>query len=250
MLIGVGTAVNVATVVTGSVVGLAVGGRFDERMRTTTTQVLGLCTLVIGATSLTPLLRAPLATAVPGGAVFLVVILALVLGAVLGTWLRLEDRVEQLGGWLRRRLVPGRDETSAGRARFVEGFVSSSLLFCVGPMAILGSLQEGLGQGATTLFTKAVLDGVAAVAFASALGSGVLASALVVAGYQGSLTLAGWLLGDALAPVQVDLVSVVGGIMLLGLGLRLLDVVAVRVADLLPALVLGPLLLGAVGALG
>lgn len=249
MIIGLGTAVNVACVVAGSLAGLGLGSRLPQRTRTTVTQVLGLCTLVIGAPSILPLLHAPLATAVRGGAVFLVVIVALVVGALLGSWWRLEDQVERLGGWLRARLVGGQSGSAEARTRFVDGFVTSSLVFCVGPMSILGSLQEGLGQGATTLFTKSVLDGVAAIAFASALGSGVLASAATVAVYQGGLTLLGWLLGGLLPPVHVDLVSVVGGVMLLGLGLRLLDAVQVRVADLLPALVVGPLLLALVQVL-
>ncbi|MGA4668509.1 DUF554 domain-containing protein [Propionibacteriaceae bacterium Y1923] len=239
--IGLGTAVNVVTIVVGSLVGLALGSKLDERTRTTITQVLGLCTLVMGATTMLPMLGARLTEAVPGGAVFLVAILVLVVGTVVGSLLRLEDRTETLAAWLRRLLVRDEGAGNERQTRFVNGFVTSTLLFCIGPMAILGSLQEGLGQGASTLMIKAILDGVASIAFASALGIGVMASALAVGAYQGTLTLLAWLLGDVLNGPQVDMISVVGGVMLLGLGIRLIGLKDIRVGDMVPALLLAPI---------
>jgi len=247
MFIGIGSLINVLAIVIGTLLGWAVGSRLREATRTLTTQVLGLCTLVLGALSIRPLLTPPLAQAVPAGAVFVVIIVSLALGAVIGSASRLEDRCADLGSWLRRKLVRG--DGKDGEHGFVDAFVTATLVFGVGPMSILGAVQEGLGQGPTTLFMKSVLDLVAAMAFASAMGMGVMASALVIGLYQGTWTLLAFVVGDLLPAVQVDMISVIGGIILLGLGLRLVGAAEVRVADLLPALVVGPLLLAGTGLL-
>lgn len=249
--VGFGTVANVVTVLLGTTLGLVVGHRLGDRARASVTDVLGLFTCVIGALSLRPLLQEPLRAAVPGGAAIVVVLVALLSGALLGTAWRLEDRIEEFAVRVRRLAMGTRagavgaatpEEPHLRQARFVNAFVTSTLLFCVGPMAILGSLQDGLGQGAQILLTKAVLDGFAAIAFASALGAGVYAAALVVGLYQGALTVVALLVGRLLDQAQVDAVSVAGGVILLGLGLRLLELKAVRVADLLPGLVLAPVL--------
>ncbi|MGA4507371.1 DUF554 domain-containing protein [Propionibacteriaceae bacterium G1746] len=233
-----------ATIVLGSLLGLAVGSRLDERTRTTITQVLGLCTLVMGASALLPMFREPLASSVPGGAVFLLVVLSLALGTLVGSLLRLEDRTEGIAVRLRRWLVREGSDSADKQARFVSAFVTTTLLYAIGPMAILGALQDGLGQGASILLVKAVLDGIASIAFASALGAGVMASALSVGAYQGLLTLLAWLLGDLLSPVQVDLLSAVGGVILLGVALRLMQVLDIRVGDTVPSLLVAPVLMG------
>ena len=245
--IGLGTAINVATIVVGCLLGLALGSRLNERTRTTITHVLGLCTLVMGATTLLPMMAPPLAEAIPGGAVFLVAILVLLAGTVIGSLLRLEDRTESLAAALRRLLVRGDGSSQERQARFINAFVTTTLLFGIGPMAILGSLQEGLGQGASTLVIKAILDGVASIAFASALGIGVMASALTIAVYQGGLTLLAWLVGDVLSLAQVDMISVVGGVMLLGLAIRLLGLKDIKVGDMVPALLLAPVIVWGIG---
>ncbi|MBO1030181.1 DUF554 domain-containing protein [Tessaracoccus sp. SD287] len=243
--IGLGTAINVGTIVVGSLLGLALGSRLNERTRTTVTHVLGLCTLVMAATMLLPMLAAPLVEAIPGGAVFLAVVLTLVFGTVIGSLLRLEDRTDAAAVALRRLLVRGQRQGTEHQSRFVNAFVTTTLLFGIGPMAILGSLQEGLGQGSSTLIVKAILDGVASIAFASALGAGVMASAVSIAVYQGLLTLLAWLLGDLMSPVQTDMISVVGGIMLLGLALRVLEIKDIKVGDMVPALLLAPVVVWA-----
>lgn len=241
--IGLGTAINVATIVVGSLLGLALGSRLNERTRTTVTHALGLCTLVMAAMMMLPMLAPPLTEAVPGGAVFLAVVLTLVVGTVVGSLLRLEDRTDSAAAALRRLLVRGDAEGTERQSRFVNAFVTATLLFGIGPMAILGSLQEGLGQGSSTLVVKAILDGVASIAFASALGVGVMASAISIGVYQGLLTLLAWLLGDLLSPVQTDMLSVVGGILLLALALRVLGIKHILVGDMVPALALAPLVI-------
>ena len=141
---------------------------------------------------------------------------------------------------MRRRFV--RPGAGVDRARFVEGFVLSSLVFCVGPLTILGSLSDGLGRGIDQLALKSTLDGFAAIAFAASLGWGVAASALVVLVVQGGLTIAGWAAGGLLPAAQISALTATGGVLLVGVALRLLRVRAVAVGDLLPALVLAPVI--------
>ena len=159
---------------------------------------------------------------------------------MVGSLLRLEERVESLGGALQRRLA--RDGDAEQRRRFVEGFVAASILFCSGPLTVLGSLNDGLGRGADQLFLKATLDGFAALALAASFGWGVAASALTVVVVQGGLTVVGMLLGDVLPDPHVAALGAAGGLLLVGVAMRLLRIRQVPVADLLPALVVAPLL--------
>lgn len=221
-----GTLVNVATVVVGSALGLAVRGRLPERITAVLLQAIGLTTLYIGFANASDLARV---SAPPGVILGLV---ALAVGAALGEWGRLGERLEGLGQLLKRRL--------RGRGRFTEGFVAASLLFCVGPMTLVGSLQNGLTGDASLLLLKAALDGISSVALAATFGFGVLVSAVVVLVLQGGLALgagavAAWLPDPALDP-RVLLVNGVGGLMIVGLGLTLLEVRRVSVAAMLPAL--------------
>ncbi len=223
---GLGTAVNVATVVVGTGAGLLVGPRLPERLRTTVLQGVGLVTVALGVANAgrTRNLVFPLA--------------AVVVGGVLGELLRVEDGLEGLGSWLRRRL--GVHDGEEGR-RFVEGFVSASLLFCVGPLTILGALSDGLGRGAEQLLVKAALDGSVALVLASTLGVGVGLSALSVLVVQGGITAAASLLAQVLDDRMIDELTATGGIIILGIALRLLDLKQVRVGSFLPALVLAPI---------
>lgn len=243
MVRGAGTVLNVATVLLGSGLGVALGGRLPERTRTTVTDALGLVTLVIGGLNVVSGLGdRDYARAVSPGGTLLVVLGALVVGGVVGSLLRIEDRLEQLGSSLQRRLGGKSGKGGNGHARFVEGFVDASLVFCVGPLAILGSLSDGLGHGIDQLALKSTLDGFAALAFAASLGWGVAASALSVLVVQGTLTVLGVLLGSLLPAALVAAVTATGGVLLLGVGLRLLAVKLVPVGDLLPALLVAPLL--------
>jgi uncharacterized membrane protein YqgA involved in biofilm formation len=182
----------------------------------------------------------------------LIVLGSLLLGGIIGSLLGLEDRLEGFGGWMQQRLRRRLTRESAGsadRQRFIEGFVTASLVFCVGPLTVLGSLNDGLGNGADLLYLKSALDGFAAIAFAASLGWGVGASAVALIGVQGSLTLLGAVLGDVLPAAHVAALTATGGLMLVGVALRLLRVKQVPVGDLLPGLLIAPLLTALVVAL-
>jgi uncharacterized membrane protein YqgA involved in biofilm formation len=241
MFIGIGTVTNVATVVVGSGLGLLVGHRLSPHVRTTVTSALGLVTLLIAAQAAFAVSDVALSDAVGTSAPMLVVLGSLVVGGIAGSLLRLEERIESLGGWLQGRLARGDDQDDA-RDRFVEGYVISSLVFCIGPLTILGSINEGLGNGADQLLLKSTLDGFAALAFAASFGVGVMASAISVGLIQGSLTVFGALLGSFLPDAHLAALTATGGLILVGVAMRLLDLRTFAVADLLPALVVAPIL--------
>lgn len=224
----------------GAGLGAVVGHRLPERTRDVVTDALGLVTLLIAATSAVAVGAPALTSYVGISAPMLIVLGSMVIGGVVGSLLRLEARVESLGGWLQARLAG--DRGSMERHRFIEGFVVSSLVFCMGPLTILGSLNDGLGLGADQLFLKSALDGFAAIAFAASFGWGVAASALTVLVVQGGLTLVGVLLGDLLPDAHVAALTATGGLLLVGVALRLLRIREIPVADLLPALVVAPIL--------
>ena len=244
---GIGTLVNVVTILAGTLTGVAAGHRLPERLRTTVLQAVGLVTLVIG-------MKEALGTR---NVVFPLV--ALIVGAAMGEALRIEDRLEDVGRAVRNRFERGPTATEAGThgvdatgtgdhptdegdSRFVEGFVAASLLFCVGPLTVLGSIRDGLGgpDHAQLLLVKAALDGIVSVAFASTLGWGVGFSALTVVVVQGTLTLAAGGADRVLTDRMVVEMSATGGILVIAIGLRLLEVRKVAVASLLPALVIAP----------
>jgi uncharacterized membrane protein YqgA involved in biofilm formation len=244
---GIGTLVNVVTVLVGSSVGVLLGHRLPQRTRDVVTDALGLVTLLIAATSAAALVDPALEAAVGSSAPMLIVLGALLLGGIPGSLLRIESRLEDFGGWLQHRLARGSD--SQDRRRFIEGFVAASLVFCVGPLTIIGSLNDGLGNGPDELFLKAALDGFASIAFAASLGWGVAASAIAVLAVQGPLTAVGAAVGSFLPEAHLAALTATGGLLLVGVGLRLLRIRAIPVGDLLPALVVAPLLTELVVAL-
>ena len=241
MFIGLGTVVNVVAVVIGSTIGVLVGHRLPERTRVLVTQVLGLFTLVIGGSSVASGLSDALTAAV-GQLRLLVVLGALLIGGIAGSLLQIENRLDRGAELLHDRFAK-RSEGST----FVEGAVTSTLVFCVGPLSILGSLSDGLGHGSEQLLVKSVMDGFAAIAFASSLGIGVMASVIPLALYQGLLTLLGFALGNFLPAAQIDALGAAGGVILLGLGFRLAGIKQIPVGDLLPALVMAPLIVAGIG---
>jgi uncharacterized membrane protein YqgA involved in biofilm formation len=237
-----GTLVNVAAVVAGGVVGALLGGRVPDRVRTTLTDVLGVFVVVLGIGDALTTFGDELATALDRAAV-LVVLGSLLVGGVVGELLAIEDRLERLGSWLRERTTRrgGAADSSGARARFIEGFVVTSLVITVGPLAVLGALQDGLTGDWTLLAVKSLLDGPVALAFASVFGVGVAFAALPMLAWQGGLTLLAAGAGAAVTEPMVAALTAVGGVMVVGIGLRLLELRAVRVANLLPALVIAPL---------
>jgi uncharacterized membrane protein YqgA involved in biofilm formation len=226
---GLGTIVNVATVVAGTIVGLLVGRRVPERVRETVLAGIGLVTLGVGAASFLK----------TENAVFPVV--SIVIGALLGELLGLEDRLERAGE--RLRAIAERGRTSAQESRFVEGFVTATLTFCVGALTIVGSLQDGISGDAQLLVVKAALDGIVAVVYASVFGWGVGFSAVSILVLQGLVTLLGVFVGDNLLDHRmVAEMEATGGPMIIGVGLRLLELKRIRLASLLPGLAIAPIL--------
>jgi uncharacterized membrane protein YqgA involved in biofilm formation len=239
-----GTTVNVITVLVGTSVGVLVGHRLPERTRRVVTDGLGVVTLLIAGTSAAHVTDEVLSEAVGSSAPMLIVLGAVLLGGIAGSLLRIEDRLESFGGLLQRAAVRrfGAGAGSEAREKFIQGFVISSLVFCVGPLTILGSINEGLGNGADQLLLKSALDGFASIAFAASFGWGVAASVLALIVIQGGLTALGAGLGSFVPDAHLSALTATGGLLLVGVALRLLDLKQVKVADLLPALLIAPLL--------
>ena len=236
MFIGSGTVINILTIIGGAGLGVILGVRMPERMRALITDILGLITILGGATALAPIVSDRYIQSLPKGWPLLAILASLLIGGVIGSALDLEKRIEASGDYLRRRFKAEKDGT------FVEGFLASSLLFVIGPLAILGSISDGMGTGTDQLLLKSSLDFFAAMAFAASLGWGVAAAAIPVGIYQGLWTLAGFALGSVLSDYQVDAMTIVGGLMLVSIGLGLLKIKTIAIGNLLPALAVAPLL--------
>ena len=234
MFPGVGTLINIITIISGASIGVLVGNRMNSKTRTLLTDVLGMVTLLGAGSALIPLWSDRYTQALPQGWTLLVVLGSLLIGGFIGSFFKLEDRLDSLGEKLRIRFKASSDSP------FVEGFVSASLLFAIGPLAILGSISDGMGNGIDQLILKSTLDFFAAMAFATSLGWGVAVSALPVGIYQGVWTVIGLGLGEILDGYQVDAMTIVGGIMLICISFRLLNVKQVAVGNLLPALAIAP----------
>lgn len=236
MFIGFGTVLNVATILLGSVLGVLVGNRLKESTRNLVMDVLGAVTLISAAGAIFAIWDTKLTNATPQGAPILVVLGSLLIGGVLGAALDLEGRLENLGGYLKSKL------DKKGNSPFIEGFVTASLIFVIGPLAILGSISDGMGSGIEQLTLKSILDFFASIAFAATLGWGVAASAIPVGVYQLAWTAMGLLAGQVLADYQISAMTAVGGVLLLGIAFRLLKIKEIAVGNLLPALAFAPLL--------
>src|SRR3989337_2403817 len=225
-----GTVLNVASVLLGGSLGLAFGNRLPERVRSTVTSALGLFTLAIGV-------RLFLQTENP-----LIALGSLALGGLLGEWWQVEQRLTGVGARLEARFARGEEVEGAG-GRFVRGFLTATLLFEVGPMTILGSIQDGLTGDYSLLAIKSTLDGFAALAFASTLGLGVLFSTLVILFYQGGISLLAAQAQALVTPEMMAEMTAVGGVLLLGISVSsLLELKPIRVGNFLPALIIAPII--------
>jgi uncharacterized membrane protein YqgA involved in biofilm formation len=236
-----GTILNVITVAIGSALGLLAGGRLPRRIQEAVVTGLGLVTLYVGFSN----------AGLTGN--IIIPLLSLVIGVILGELLEIAGALERLAGWLQQRAAPGSaDDDGTARARFITGFVTASLVFCIGPLTFVGSIQDGMGLaiGFQQLAIKSVLDGFASLAFAASFGVGVAFSIVTVIVIQGGLALAGAALGNFMSTPMVNEMTAVGGLMLIGLGLTLLDIKKPRMANFLPALLVAPLLVALAGALG
>ena len=223
-----GTIINVIAIVGGSVLGLFFGARLSDKLKSTIISGMGLFLVAMG-------LQMFLKTENS-----LVVLGALLVGTLLGEWWGIEDGLHRLGVFLESKFSREEDD---GSNRFVRGFLTASLLFCVGPVAILGSIQDGLSGDSNLLVIKSVLDGFASIAFASTLGIGVAFSALIIFFYQGGLSLLAGQLNAIVTPSMMNELTATGGVLLMGIGVsNLLEIKKIRVGNMLPAVFIAPLI--------
>ncbi len=232
-----GTLINVLAILAGSAIGVLLGNRLSEKMSRTLTDAMGLIVLVIGALNLLELSNQSFEKSTGAVPTILVVLAALLIGGVLGSLMNIEGRLEQFGAWLQ-----GKTKGKGDKELFIQGFVNAALLFTIGPMAILGALQDGLGQGFDVLALKSTLDGFTSIASSATIGWGLPFSAVPVGLWQGLLTILSATVGAVLSEAAVAAITATGGILLLGTGLRLLQIRMVSVAELLPALIIAPII--------
>ena len=232
----VGTLINILTVLVGGGIGTLLGSRLPERIRETVLHGLGLVTLVVG-------IHLTLETQN-----ILIVMGSVLVGGMLGEWWRIDAGLERVSEWLHARVAKRLGNRPLGH--FTEGFVTASLVFCVGPMTILGSIQDGLTGDYSLLAIKSLLDAFSALAFASSLGIGVLFAALTILIYQGGLSLLAGLAQNILTDPMIAEMTATGGVLILAIGFMLLDIKRIRVANLLPALVIAPAIVALLTALG
>lgn len=240
VFIGAGTLINVSSIIVGSTIGLIIGQRLSQGSRQAITTVLSLVVIVIGVQDGMDF-SDPALTAVVGDFGMVVVMLSLVIGTLAGRALRLEEGLDRLGQWGRGTILRmRRKDPSPGTRDELEGFVTAVLIFCVGPLGLLGALQDGLGHGPSQLCINAVLDGFTSIALASSFGISVMGSAAVQFVYLGSVTFLGWLVGGVLPGAEVAALNSAGGVILLSLGFTMTGIRRLPVVEVLPALVLAP----------
>ncbi len=225
----IGTLINFAAIVVGGFIGLLLGARISEKVKTTIISGLGIFTLLYAISLFLKTQNS------------LVVLGSILMGVLIGEWIHIQEGVEKLGIWLESRF--SKSEVSEERNKFIRGFLTTTLIFCIGPMAILGALEDGLSGNIQTLVIKSVLDGFAAMAFASTLGFGVLFSSVMVLIYQGAISLlARQIQGVMTEPMILELTAT-GGVILAGIAVsNLLEIKKIRTASFIPAIILAPLI--------
>ncbi|MEK7441946.1 MAG: DUF554 domain-containing protein [Chloroflexota bacterium] len=232
-----GTLLNIITVLLGGIIGLLLGSRFPQKMRETVISALGLFSIAVG-------LQMTFASKN-----ILIVLGAILIGGILGELVGIDEGLKKVGEWLEEKT--GNKGTEGTQGNFVKGFVMASLLFCVGPMTILGSIQDGLSGDYKLLAIKSVMDGFGALAFTSTLGVGVMFSTLTIAIYQGGLTLLAGYAKAILTDAMIAEMTATGGIMIMGIGVgSLLELKPIRVGNFLPALIIAPVIVGVLKMLG
>jgi uncharacterized protein len=215
----IGSLVNAAAIVVGSLIGTSFNKHIPERIKKAVMHAIGLCVLVIGMDMALKTQN------------ILFVIICLVLGAIVGELIDVEKRLDRLGEGL-KRIVKSKD------SGFVEGFVSASLIFCIGAMAIVGAIEDGTNNNPSILYTKSILDGTASIAFSSGMGIGVLFSAIPILIYQGGITLLAQYAKGCLTEAMIREVSAVGGILIIGIGINVLEIRKINLVNMLPAIFL------------
>lgn len=220
---GLGTLINILTVLIGGSLGALIGENFNQKIRVTLLYAIGIFTLSIGFSYSFKTKN------------ILIPLFAVLLGGLIGEIIDIEQQLEKLAEKVKKRI-------GSADTRFSEGFIAASLLFCVGPMSILGPITDGLSGDYSILALKAVLDGFAGMALAASLGWGVVFSIITIFFYQGSLTFIGYLLGNIFTKPMINEMTAAGGILIVGIGLMLLEIKRIRLANLLPAIVIAPLL--------
>lgn len=235
MFVGMGTVINIAAIVLGTLIGLGVGGRFKEKTRELVTQAMGMITLIAAADALSKFWDGKFQDSFASGIPILIILASLAIGSLIGSGLQIEERLENIGENLKARF------SSSENPRFVEGFLASSVLFAVGPMAILGAISDGMGEGIELLALKSTLDFFIAIAFTASFGWSVGLSAIPVGIYQFAWTAVGAFLGSILNANQVTALTVVGGTLLVGISLFALGIKRIAIGNLLPALAIAPI---------
>ena len=216
--------VNMATVLCGSLLGILLRNQLKAKLQEALMKALGLCTVVIGVSSAI------------GTQALLCVILCMVVGTALGEWLHIDDGIEHAGFFIKEKVFRGR----VSESRFTEGFVSACILFCIGSMTIVGSLEAGINHNYSIIYAKSTMDFVSSMAFGAAMGFGVTCSALFVLVFQGALTLLSGLLAPVLSTAVVTEMSAVGGVILIGMAINILGLgkERIKVSNMLPAIFL------------
>ncbi len=213
-----GTIVNTVAIIIGGLAGLLFRGGIPEKYNETIMHAIGLAVILVGLTGALKVEK------------ILVVIFSMALGTLIGELLRIEDRLEKLGKWLEDRF------SSSGDGKISKAFVTTSLIYCVGSMAIIGSMESGISGNHQTLFAKSALDGIASIVFASTLGAGVLLSSISVFVYQGFITVAASFMKQFLTPEVVNQMSVTGGLLIMAIGFNLLEIIKIKIGNMLPAI--------------
>ena len=234
----IGTIVNVIAVAIGSLIGLIAGNRLPKTTQETVVTGLGFVTLTVA-----------LSNSFATGNI-LIPLFSVAFGAIIGEALDLHGRLNRFGGWLQTRFASHGRGDNAERERFITGFVTASLVFCIGPLTVLGSLQDGMTGDSELLIIKSALDFFASMAFAASLGIGVAFSIITIILVQGGLALMGYLGGEVMSEAMTNEMTATGGLLLIGLSLILMDIKQPRVANFLPALIIAPLIVAIAEALG